>query len=254
MEPVTIIPCLDVKDGRVVKGINFVELRDAGDPVESARLYQAEGADELAMLDIAATTEGRGTRVDWARRVAEAIDIPLTVGGGIASVDDAQELFDVGVATVSLNSAAVRDPALVSALAETYGPQRMMVAIDGQANPQLPSGFEVMVAGGAQGTGWDVAEWATRVEELGAGRILATSMGGDGTRDGFDIAFTRAVTDAVDIPVIASGGAGTVEHFSQVVEQAQVQSVLAASVFHFRTLSIADVKQHLASRGIPVRS
>lgn len=252
MEPVKIIPCLDMKDGRVVKGVNFVELRDAGDPVDNARFYQQAGADELAMLDIAATTEGRGTRIDWARRVAEAIDMPLTVGGGISTVDDIAELLDVGVARISINSAAVRRPELIGEAAAAFGPERLTVAIDGRANPDMASGFEVMVAGGTRGTGMDVARWAHRCEELGAGTILPTSMGGDGTLDGYDIQFTKAVTGAVTVPVIASGGAGKLEHFSEVVERAGVQAVLAASVFHFRTFTIDQVKDQLESRGIPV--
>jgi len=252
MEPVKVIPCLDMKDGRVVKGVHFVELRDAGDPVENARFYSEAGADELAMLDIAATVEGRATRIEWARNVAAVIDIPLTVGGGIGSVDDMAALFDVGVAKVSVNSAAVRRPDLLAEAAAAFGAGRVVVAIDGRRNAALPSGFEVVVSGGQRGTGLDCVEWARRCEELGVGAVLPTSMDGDGTLAGYDIAFTKAIADAVPIPVIASGGAGTLEHFSDVVEQAGVASVLAASVFHFRTLSIAQVKDHLASRGIPV--
>ncbi len=252
MAPVKVIPCLDMKDGRVVKGVNFVGLRDAGDPVENARFYDAEGADELTMLDIAATLEGRANRVEWARRVAEVIDIPLTVGGGISTLDDIRDLFDVGVAKVSMNSAAVRRPELIREAAEAYGRERIVVAIDGRRNPQMPSGFEVVVSGGERGTGLDCVEWARTCEDLGAGALLPTSMDGDGTLNGYDIDFTRAITDAVALPVIASGGAGTLEHFSDVVEQAGVSAVLAASVFHFRTFSIRQVKEHLAGCGIPV--
>lgn len=252
MAPVKVIPCLDMKDGRVVKGVNFVGLRDAGDPVENARFYDAEGADELTMLDIAATVEGRTNRIEWAKRVAEVIDIPLTVGGGISTLDDIRDLFDVGVAKVSMNSAAVKRPELIREAAEAYGRDRIVVAIDGRRNPEMPSGFEVVVSGGNTGTGLDCVEWAKTCEELGAGALLPTSMDGDGTLNGYDIEFTRAITDAVALPVIASGGAGTLEHFSDVVEQAGVSAVLAASVFHFRTFSIRQVKDHLASCGIPV--
>lgn len=252
MDPVKVIPCLDMKDGRVVKGVNFVGLRDAGDPVDNARFYDAEGADELAMLDIAATVEGRATRIEWARAVADVISIPLTVGGGISSLDDMRDLFDVGVAKVSLNSAAVRHPELVADAARTYGADRLVIAIDGRRNDAVPSGFEVVVAGGSTGTGLDAAAWARRCEELGAGSLLPTSMDGDGTLAGYDIAFTRTIADAVSLPVIASGGAGTLDHFADVVEQAGAAAVLAASVFHFRTFSIGQVKDHLAGRGIPV--
>lgn len=252
MEPVLVIPCLDMKDGRVVKGVNFVGLRDAGDPVENARFYDAEGADALTMLDIAATLEGRANRIQWARSVAEVITIPLTVGGGISSLDDMNDLFDVGVTRVSVNSAAVKNPDLVREAAATFGGDRIVVAIDGRRNEAMPSGFEVVVSGGHQGTGLDCVEWARSCEELGAGALLPTSMDGDGTLKGYDLPFTRAVADAVALPVIASGGAGELEHFSDVVEQAGAAAVLAASVFHFRTFSIAQVKDHLASRGIPV--
>lgn len=253
MEPVKVIPCLDMKDGRVVKGVHFVELRDAGDPVENARFYSEAGADELAMLDIAATVEGRATRIEWARSVAAVIDIPLTVGGGIGSVDDMAALFDVGVAKVSVNSAAVRRPDLLAEAAAAFGAGRVVVAIDGRRNAELPSGFEVVVSGGQRGTGLDCVEWAHRCEELGVGAVLPTSMDGDGTLAGYDLPFTKAIADAVAVPVIASGGAGTLEHFAEVVEQAVVDAVLAASVFHFRTFSVRQVKEFLAGRGIPVR-
>jgi len=252
MEPIKIIPCLDMKDGRVVKGVHFVDLRDAGDPVENARFYQAEGADELAMLDIAATVEGRKTRLEWARQVADGLGIPLTVGGGIGSLEDMQVLFDVGVNKVSMNSAAVARPELVKEAAEAFGSPCVTVAIDGRRNEAMPSGFEVVVAGGQRGTGVDCIEWAKRCEELGAGQILPTSMDGDGTLAGYDIPFTRAVVDAVSLPVIASGGAGTLEHFYEAVDKAGVAAVLAASVFHFRTFSIRQVKEYLAGCGVPV--
>jgi imidazole glycerol-phosphate synthase subunit HisF len=252
VDPVKVIPCLDMKDGRVVKGVHFVDLRDAGDPVENAAFYQREGADELAMLDIAATVENRSTRVDWARRVDEVIEIPLVVGGGISSLADMEALFEVGVSRISMNSAAVRRPSLVDEGARAYGSQRVVVAIDGRRNGEMPSGFEVVVSGGRKPTGIDCAEWAAHCEALGAGEILPTSMDGDGTLGGYDIAFTKVITDAVSVPVIASGGAGALDHFSDVVLQANVQAVLAASVFHFRTFSIGEVKDHLESRGIPV--
>jgi cyclase len=252
MEPVKVIPCLDMKDGRVVKGVHFVDLRDAGDPVENAIYYQQEGADELAMLDIAATVENRKTRVDWAKRVADVISIPLVVGGGISSLGDMEALFEVGVSKVSMNSAAVWRPELVEEAARAYGSERIIVAVDGRRNAEMPSGFEVVVSGGQKPTGLDCTEWAARCVALGAGEILPTSMDGDGTLDGYDIEFTAAITDAVSAPVIASGGAGTLEHFYQVVAEAHVQAVLAASVFHFRTFTVGQVKDYLESRGVAV--
>ena len=252
MALVKVIPCLDMKDGRVVKGVHFVDLRDAGDPIENATFYQQEGADELAMLDIAATVEGRKTRIEWARQVASVIDIPLTVGGGIASLGDMQALFDVGVSKVSMNSAAVERPELVREAAQTFGSERVIVAIDGRRNAEMPCGFEVVVSGGQKGTGLDCVEWARQCETLGAGTILPTSMDGDGTLAGYDIPFTKAITDAVSLCVIASGGAGTLEHFYDVIAQADVDAVLAASVFHFRTFTVRQVKEYLASRGITV--
>lgn len=252
MKPVRIIPCLDMKDGRVVKGVHFVDLRDAGDPVENARFYQEQGADELAMLDIAATLENRKTRLEWAQAVSEVIDIPLTVGGGIGSLEDIEALFEVGVAKASMNSAAVARPELVREAAQAFGSKRVIVAIDGRRNAEMPSGFEVVVSGGSKGTGRDCVEWAKQCEELGAGEILPTSMDGDGTLAGYDIAFTRAIADAVSLPVIASGGAGTLEHFYEGVVDGGASAVLAASVFHFRAFTVREVKEHLASRGIPV--
>jgi len=254
MEPIRIIPCLDMKDGRVVKGVHFVNLRDAGDPVENARFYQAEGADELAMLDIAATVEGRTTRVEWARQVADVLSIPLTVGGGIGSLEDMQSLFAVGVSRASVNSAAVARPELVEEAAAAFGSERVTVAVDGRRNEAMPSGFEVVVSGGRRGAGLDCVEWARRCETLGAGQILPTSMDGDGTLAGYDVPFAKAIASAVSLPVIASGGAGALEHFYEVVTEAGVAAVLAASVFHFRTLSIRQVKEYLAARGVPVLS
>ncbi len=252
MEPVKVIPCLDMKEGRVVKGVHFVDLRDAGDPIENAIHYQQEGADELAMLDIAATVENRKTRVDWAKRVADVIEIPLIVGGGISSVDDIEALFEVGVSKVSMNSAAVLRSELIEEAANAYGSSRILVAIDGRRNARMASGFEVVISGGQKGTGLDCAAWAKQCEALGAGEILPTSMDGDGTLNGYDIEFTKAISDAVSVPVIASGGAGTLEHFHQVVREAHVQAVLAASVFHFKTFTIGQVKEYLESRGVAV--
>ncbi len=254
MEPVSIIPCLDMKDGRVVKGVNFVDLRDAGDPVENASFYQAAGADEVAMLDIAATVEGRKTRLAWARAVVGALgDVPLTVGGGVDDLSDIDALLEMGVSRVSMNSAAVARPELVREAAERFGSGRIVVAIDGRRNGEMPSGFEVVVSGGQKRTGIDCVEWATRCEGLGAGTLLPTSMDGDGTLAGYDIPFTRAIADAVSLPVVASGGAGTLEHFYEGVKEGHATALLAASVFHFRTYTIEQVKDYLASRGIPVR-
>lgn len=252
MEPVKIIPCLDMKDGRVVKGVHFVDLRDAGDPVENATYYEQAGADELAMLDIAATVENRKTRLDWARAVCGVISIPLTVGGGIGSLEDMQALFEVDVAKASMNSAAVREPQLVEDGARRFGSERITVAIDGRRNPEMPSGFEVVVSGGQKPTGLDCVEWAQRCEQLGAGTILPTSMDGDGTLAGYDLPFTRAIADAVSVPIIASGGAGTLEHFYEGVVDGHADALLAASVFHFRTFTVGQVKEYLSGRGIPV--
>lgn len=253
MEPVRIIPCLDMKDGRVVKGVHFVDLRDAGDPVENAAYYREAGADEVAMLDIAATLEGRKTRLEWARSVAQTLgDVPLTVGGGINELTDIEALLTVGVAKVSMNSAAVARPEFVREAAEEFGRDRVIVAIDGRRNARMPSGFEVVVSGGQKATGIDCIEWARRCEELGAGEILPTSMDGDGTLAGYDLPFTRAIADAVSLPVIASGGAGTLEHFYEGVTEGGASALLAASVFHFRTFTVAEVKEYLAGRGVPV--
>lgn len=253
MDPVRIIPCLDMKDGRVVKGVHFVDLRDAGDPVENAAHYRDSGADEVAMLDIAATVEGRKTRLEWAKAVAGTLgNVPLTVGGGINDTADIEALFEVGVSKVSMNSAAVARPALVREAADAYGSSRVIVAIDGRRNPAMPSGFEVVVSGGQRSTGIDCVEWARECEGLGAGELLPTSMDGDGTLAGYDLPFTRAIADAVSLPVIASGGAGKLEHFYDGVTQGGASALLAASVFHFRTFTIGEVKTYLAERGIPV--
>lgn len=252
MSLIKIMPCLDMKDGRVVKGVNFVDLKDAGDPVENAKFYQSEGADELAMLDIAATLENRKTRLEWVEKVAEVISIPLTVGGGIGSLEDIRLTLAAGASKVSMNSAAVKDPELVRNAAREFGSERITVAVDARRNPAMPSGFELVVAGGTKPVGKDAVAWARECQELGAGVILPTSMDGDGTRAGYDLEFTRAIADAVSVPVVASGGAGTLEHFYEGVVQGGAQVLLAASVFHFRTFRIKEVKEYLRSRGVSV--
>ena len=247
-----IIPCLDVKDGRVVKGVNFVELRDAGDPVAQAQFYDAEGADELVFLDITATHEARGTVMAMARAVADQVFIPFTVGGGIRTVDDMRAILRAGADKVSVNSAAVRDPALIAAGANEFGSQAIVVAIDARRRRD-GTGWEVFVSGGRTPTGLDALDWARRAEELGAGELLLTSMDGDGTQAGYDLALTRAVAEAVCIPVIASGGAGTVEHFAAVLTDGRADAALAASLFHYRQLSVGQVKSYLRTQGIAVR-
>jgi cyclase len=252
MNVIKIMPCLDMKDGQVVKGVNFVDLKYAGDPVENAVFYQKEGADELAMLDIAATLENRKTRLEWIRNVSAVIDIPLTVGGGISSLDDIEMVLKAGAAKVSINSAAVKNPELIRQASLQFGPEMITVAIDGRRNHEMPSGFEVMVSGGTRASGLDVTTWALECQELGAGAILPTSMDGDGTQRGYDLDFTRAVSEAVDLPVIASGGAGALEHFYEAVDEAGTEILLAASVFHFRILTIRQVKEYLRDRGLRV--
>ncbi len=252
METVKIMPCLDMKDGRVVKGVNFVDLIDAGDPVENAKFYQQEGADELAMLDIAATLENRGNRLEWVRNVATVISIPLTVGGGIGSLEDVEATLAAGATRVSMNSAAVNNPSLISEAAAKFGSEKIVVAVDARRNVAMPSGFELVVSGGTKPVGKDAIAWARECQELGAGTILPTSMDGDGTRAGYDLEFTRAITDAVTVPVIASGGAGTLEHFYDGVVKGGAQVLLAASVFHFRTFRICEVKEYLRERGLAV--
>lgn len=252
MEPIKIMPCLDMKDGRVVKGIHFVNLRDAGDPVESARLYEQEGADELAMLDIAATVENRKTRLEWIKNVSAVISIPLTMGGGIATLEDIDLVLEAGADKISMNSAAVKNPDLVSQAAKAYGPARVTIAIDGKRNQALPSGFELVIAGGTKPVGRDAVAWAAECQERGAGCVLPTSMDGDGTQAGYDLEFTKAIADAVSVPVIASGGAGTLEHFYEAVTQGGAQILLAASVFHYRIFSIRQVKEYLRDQGLPV--
>jgi len=246
------MPCLDMKEGRVVKGIHFVDLKDAGDPVENAGFYQREGADELAMLDIAATLENRKTRLEWVRKVSSVIDIPLTVGGGISSLEDIEAVLEAGAAKVSMNSAAVANPDLVKQAAEKFGSGKVTVAVDARRNAEMPSGFELVVSGGTKPVGKDAVEWAGRCQQLAAGAILPTSMDGDGTQAGFDIEFTRAISDAVTVPVVASGGAGKLEHFYDVVSEGGAQILLAASVFHYRILSIRQVKEYLRDKGLAV--
>lgn len=247
-----IIPCLDVKDGRVVKGVNFVNLRDAGDPVELATVYDQEGADELVFLDISASVEGRSTMVDVVRQTAAAISIPLTVGGGISQVEDMKRLLRAGADKVGMNTAAVLNPQLISDGARTFGSQCIVVAIDAKFNPDLDD-WEVVTHGGRKQTGRRALEWAQEVERLGAGEILLTSMDADGTKDGFDIKLTRAISEAVSIPVIASGGAGKVEDFHAVFTEGKADAGLAATIFHYKELTIADVKQHLRAKGVEVR-
>ena len=249
-----VIPCLDVHEGRVVKGVNFVNLRDAGDPVELAAVYDREGADELVFLDITATHEDRPTMLDVAARTAEEVFIPYTVGGGMRSAADIRAMLSAGCDKISMNSAAVNDPALVTGTARIYGSQCIVVAIDARRVPgSSPARWEVFVTGGRTNTGIDAVRWAEEVERKGAGEILLTSMDRDGTKDGFDIPLTHAITDVVNIPVIASGGAGELEHFAEVVVEADADAVLAASVFHFGEFSIRQVKESMASHGVPVR-
>ena len=248
-----IIPCLDVKDGRLVKGINFVRLKDVGDPAENAAVYSQAGADELVFLDITATIEKRKTLLDAVKRTVERISVPLTVGGGIRNCQAIQELMDIGVSKVSINTAAVRNPDLVKEAADKFGSEKITIAIDTRSNSKLPSGFEVMVSGGTEGTGIDAVEWAKRVEDLGAGAILPTSMDADGTQAGYDIPMTRAIADAVSVPVIASGGAGTLEHLYQAIVEAHADAVLVASIAHFGKYTISQMKEYLAQRQIPVR-
>jgi cyclase len=247
-----IIPCLDVKDGRLVKGIKFVQLKDVGDPAENAAAYSQAGADELVFLDITATLEKRKTLIDVVKRTIDRITVPLTVGGGIASCRAIEELLDAGAAKVSINTAAVKNPDLIKEAAEEFGGERITIAIDTAGNTELPSGFEVMVASGTIGTGIDAVQWAKRVEDLGAGQILPTSKDTDGTQSGYDIPMTRAVADAVSIPVIASGGAGTLEHLYEAIVQGHADAVLVASIAHFGKYSIRQMKEYLAERRISV--
>jgi len=246
-----IIPCLDVHAGRVVKGINFVSLRDAGDPVEVARGYDAAGADELAFLDITASSDGRDIIVSIIERVADEVFIPLTVGGGVRKVEDVRRLLNAGADKVSINTSAVQTPGLVAEAAGRFGSQAIVVAID--AKSVGPGKWEVYTHGGRNGTGLDAVDWARKMAEMGAGELLLTSMDRDGTRSGFDIGYTRAVSDAVGVPIIASGGVGTLEHLAEGIEEGRADAVLAASVFHYGEITIADAKRFLAGRGIEMR-
>lgn len=246
-----IIPCLDVKNGRVVKGVNFIDLIDAGDPIEAAKAYNESGADELVFLDITATYEDRGTVVDMVSRVASEVFIPFSVGGGIRTVEDIREILNAGADKVSLNSAAVKTPQLIRDAAMRFGNQCIIVAIDVRKTPQ--GWYEVVIAGGREGTGLEAVEWARKARDLGAGEILLTSMDKDGTKSGYDIEITRSISQALDIPVIASGGAGTLEDFYDAITQGGAQAVLAASLFHFGEIEIKDLKRYLRDKGIPVR-
>ncbi|MGA1839720.1 MAG: imidazole glycerol phosphate synthase subunit HisF [bacterium] len=254
MEIIKIMPCLDMKDGRVVKGVNFVNLKDAGDPVENARFYQEEGADELAMLDIAATLENRKTRLEWIKNVSSVINISLTVGGGISTLEDIELVLEAGADKISMNSAAVNEPDIVTKSAKRFGSEKITIAIDGRRNSKMPSGFEIVVSGGTKPARKDAVLWARECQDLGAGVILPTSMDGDGTQTGYDLEFTKAISDAVDLPVIASGGAGKLEHFYDGVIRGGAEILLAASVFHYRILSIKEVKEYLKTKGLKVKN
>ncbi len=248
-----VIPCMDVKDGRVVKGVNFVNLRDAGDPIELAQRYDEQKADEVIFLDITATSDDRATTIDLASRASEELHLPYTVGGGFRTVEDIRTMIAAGADKVSINSAAVKNPDLITEAAKRFGTQAIIVAIDAKQRADNPNKWEVYVAGGRTATGIDAVEWAAEAAKRGAGEILLTSMDRDGSRDGFDCALTRAVARAVDIPVIASGGVGELEHFAQGIIEGEADAVLAASVFHYGELTIRQVKEYMRSQGIPVR-
>ncbi len=255
MKEIKVIPCLDIKDNRVVKGVKFVNLRDARDPVEAAKAYCREGADELVFLDIFATVQTRKTRFDWVKKVCDVVTVPFAVGGGIAGLDDMKTLFDLGVNKVSINTAAVKNPELIKAASKKFGKNKLVVAIDGRKNPE-GSGrprLEVVVRSGEEATGLNIVDWAKRVEKLGAGEILLTSKDADGTKEGYDLEMTRAVAEAVNIPVTASGGAGKLEHLYDAVVTGKASAVLAASIFHFGEISIPQAKSFLKEKGIPVR-
>ncbi len=252
MAAIKIIPCLDVKDGRVVKGINFVDLIDVGDPAENAKIYNQQGADELTFLDITATNEKRKTIIEVVEKVVGEINIPLTVGGGIRNIDDFGDILKAGASKVGINTAAVIDPSIISKAAEKYGSKCVVSAIDARVDPNMPNGYGVYINGGKKAAGIDALVWAKKVESLGAGELLVTSMDADGTKNGFDIPLTKIISTNVGIPVTASGGGGTLEHFYEAVSEGKASAVLAASVFHFRELSIGGIKQYLQSRGIEV--
>jgi cyclase len=255
MLKIRVIPCLDVKDGRVVKGVRFVDLVDAGDPVEAARAYDAAGADEICFLDITASHENRGTILDVVARTAEVCFMPVTVGGGIRTVEDMRALMLAGADKVSINTAAVKDRRIVAEASEKFGAQAIVVAVDAKrvSRPDEAPRFEIFTHGGRNPTGLDAVEYAVEVSRLGAGEILLTSMDRDGTGDGFDLALTRAVADAVPVPVVASGGVGRLDHLVEGVSEGHASAVLAASIFHFGTFSIREAKEHMAAFGIPVR-
>ena len=248
-----VIPCMDVKDGRVVKGVNFVNLRDAGDPIELAQRYDEQKADEVIFLDITATSDDRATTIDLASRASEELHLPYTVGGGFRTVEDIRTMIAAGADKVSINSAAVKNPDLITEAAKRFGTQAIIVAIDAKQRADNPNKWEVYVAGGRTATGIDAVEWAAEAAKRGAGEILLTSMDCDGSRDGFDCALTRAVARAVDIPVIASGGVGELEHFAQGIIEGEADAVLAASVVHYGELTSRQVKEYMRSQGIPVR-
>ncbi|GAC1400886.1 MAG: imidazole glycerol phosphate synthase subunit HisF [Ktedonobacteraceae bacterium] len=248
-----IIPCLDVAEGRVVKGVNFVQLRDAGDPVELAKFYNAEGADEIVFLDITASHENRATMLDLVRRTAEQVFIPVTVGGGIRTIDDIRATLGAGADKTSLNTAAIQNPEILKAGAEQFGAQCVILAIDASSNTDMPSTYEVFTHGGRVPTGKDVLEWAQQGVALGAGEILLTSMNRDGTKQGYDLVLNAMISNAVSVPVIASGGVGTLEHFYDGFTVGKADAALAASIFHFGELRICDVKQYLQGRGVLVR-
>ncbi|MCL1797555.1 MAG: imidazole glycerol phosphate synthase subunit HisF [Eggerthellaceae bacterium] len=247
-----VIPCMDVKDGRVVKGINFVGLRDAGDPIEFAQRYAEQGADEVVFLDITATVEGRKTTVEMAGRASKELSVPYCVGGGFGSIEDISAMMSAGADKVSINSAAVATPSLLTQAAQTFGASAIVCAIDAKQVAGNPNKWEVYVSGGQKATGMDVVAWAQEVERLGAGEILLTSMDRDGTKDGYDCALTRAVARAVNLPVTASGGVGAIEHFAQGILEGEASAVLAASVFHFGEFTVREVKEYLRAQGIEV--
>jgi len=253
MGPVRVIPCLDMKDGRVVKGVHFVDLHDAADPVEAARAYSQGGADEIAFLDITATVEKRRTMFDVLEKVAAVVEVPLVAGGGMKSLEDIEQAIRSGASSVSISSAAYRDPELVRAAVERFGSEKIIVAIDADANASLLSQREVYIDGGRTATGKDAVEFARETAALGVGQILPTSKATDGTKEGYDLQLTRAIADATGLPVIASGGAGKLEHFYQAVAEGHAQAVLAASVFHFGMFTIRQVKEYLRERGVEVR-
>ncbi len=255
MDIVKVIPCLDIKDGRVVKGVKFVNLKDARDPVEAAKAYCKEGADELVFLDIFATVQNRKTRLEWVKKVCDVVTVPFAVGGGIGSIEDMQELFKIGVNKVSINTAAVKNPDLIKQAVKKFGKGKLVVAIDGKKNPKSSKSprLEVVIKSGTEGTGLDIVKWSKQVEKLGAGEILLTSKDADGTKKGYDLEMTKACAEAVSIPVTASGGAGKLEHLYEAVAIGKASAVLCASVFHFGEISIPEAKKYLKARGIPVR-